>query len=74
MVGTRVQQYVNLGRMRNQGFDMSLEFDKNINKDLWISARGNFTYNRTKKLYDDKPDQIWKYQNKAASPTTNSSV
>ena len=44
---------------------MSLEFDKNINKDLWISARGNFTYNRTKKLYDDKPDQIWKYQNKA---------
>lgn len=65
VVGTRVQQYVNLGRMRNQGFDMSLEFDKNINKDLWISARGNFTYNRTKKLYDDKPDQIWKYQNKA---------
>ncbi|HJC18529.1 MAG TPA: TonB-dependent receptor [Candidatus Alistipes stercoripullorum] len=65
VVGTRVQQYVNLGRMRNQGFDMSLEFDKNINKDLWISARGNFTYNRTKKLYDDKPNQIWKYQNKA---------
>lgn len=65
VVGTRVQQYVNLGRMRNQGFDMSLEFDKNINKDFWISARGNFTYNRTKKLYDDKPDQIWKYQNKA---------
>jgi len=47
VVGTRVQQYVNLGRMRNQGFDMSLEFDKNINKDFWISARGNFTYNRT---------------------------
>lgn len=65
VVGTRVQQWVNLGRMQNQGFDMSLEFDKQINKDLYISARGNFTYNRTRKLYDDKPDQIWKYQNKA---------
>ncbi len=35
--------------MQNQGFDMSLEFDKQINKDLYISARGNFTYNRTRK-------------------------
>lgn len=65
VVGTRVQQYVNLGRMQNQGFDMSLEFDKQINKDLYISARGNFTYNRTRKLYDDKPSQIWPYQNLA---------
>ena len=65
VVGTRVQQWVNLGRMQNQGFDMSLEFDKHINKDLYISARGNFTYNRTRKLYDDKPSQIWPYQNLA---------
>lgn len=65
VVGELVAQWVNLGRMRNQGFDMSLEFDKQINKDLYVSARGNFTYNRNKKLYDDKPDQIWKYQNLA---------
>ncbi len=65
VVGTRVQQWVNLGRMQNQGFDISLEFDKQINKDLFISARGNFTYNRTRKLYDDKPSQIWPYQNLA---------
>ncbi len=44
---------------------MSLEFDHSFNKDFSISARGNFTYNRNKKLYDDKPDQIWKYQNLA---------
>lgn len=65
VVGTKVQQWVNLGRMKNQGFDVSLEFDHNFNKDLFVSARGNFTYNRNKKLYDDKPDQIWKYQNLA---------
>ena len=46
VVGTKTAQWVNLGRMKNQGFDMSLEFDN-------------------KKLYDDKPDQIWKYQNLA---------
>lgn len=65
VVGTKTAQWVNLGEMRNQGFDMSLEFDKQINKDLQISARGNFTYNRNKKLYDDKPSQIWSYQNLA---------
>ena len=65
VVGTKTAQWVNLGRMKNQGFDMSLEFDHSFNKDFIISARGNFTYNRNKKLYDDKPDQIWKYQNLA---------
>ncbi len=65
IVGTKVAQYVNLGRMKNQGFDVSLEFDHHFNKDLYLSLRGNFTYNRNKKLYDDKPDQIWKYQNQA---------
>ena len=65
VVGTKVAQYVNLGRMQNQGVDLSLEFDHQFNKDLSLSARGNFTYNRNKKLYDDKPDQIWKYQNLA---------
>lgn len=68
VVGTNVQQWVNLGRMKNQGFDMSLEFDHKFNQDLSLSLRGNFTYNRNKKLYDDKPDQIWKYQNLAGFP------
>ncbi len=65
VVGTKVAQYVNLGRMKNQGFDMSLEVEHRFNKDLYLSLRGNFTYNRNKKLYDDKPDQIYKYQNLA---------
>lgn len=65
VVGTKTAQWVNLGRMKNQGFDMSLEFDHDFNKDFHLALRGNFTYNRNKKLYDDKPDQIWKYQNRA---------
>ncbi len=42
VVGVNVPQYVNLGRMKNQGFDMSLEYETQIDQDWYISARGNF--------------------------------
>ncbi len=64
VVGNNVQQYVNLGRMRNQGIDASLEYNKTFG-DWFISARGTFTYNRNNKLYDDKPTPIWPYQSEA---------
>lgn len=64
VVGNNVQQYVNLGRMRNQGIDASLEYNKTFG-DWFISARGTFTYNRNNKLYDDKTTPIWPYQSEA---------
>ena len=64
IVGNNVQQYVNLGRMRNQGIDASLEFNKQFG-DWFVSARGNFSYNRNKKLYDDAPTPVWAYQSEA---------
>ena len=63
--GINVDQYVNLGRMRNQGIDLGVQYDHTFANGFYLSARGNFTFNRNKKLYDDKPDQIWKYQNLA---------
>lgn len=68
IVGINVTQYVNLGRMKNQGIDMSLEYDKQINKDWYISARGNFTFNRNKRLYDDAPTPVWAYRSTAGFP------
>lgn len=65
IVGIINQPYVNLGKMKNQGFDMSLEYDHRFNPDLFLSVRGNFTFNRNKNLYDDRPEQIWAYQNLA---------
>lgn len=62
-VGINVNQYVNIGKMKNQGFDMSLEYDHTFNNGLFVSARANYTFNRNKILYNDQPDQIWKYQN-----------
>ena len=64
-VGINVNQYVNIGQMKNQGFDMTLEYDHTFKNGLFVSARGNYSFNRNKILYNDQPDQIWKYQNTA---------
>lgn len=68
VVGINVTQYVNLGRMKNQGIDMSLEYEKQINEDWFVSARGNFTFNRNKRLYDDAPAPMWEYRSSAGFP------
>lgn len=64
IVGLNKQQWVNLGEMENKGVDMGLQYEHTFG-DLYVSARGNYTFNRNKKLYDDMPDQIWSYQNLA---------
>ena len=64
-VGINVNQYVNIGKMKNQGFDMTLEYDHTFGNGLFVSARGNYSFNRNKILYNDQPDQVWKYQNTA---------
>lgn len=35
---------INAGRMHNQGIDLTLNFNKQLNKDWYIGARGTFTY------------------------------
>ena len=62
-VGMNVNQFVNIGQMVNRGFDLSAQYDYTFANGLSLSARGNFTFNRNKVLYNDEPDQIWKYQN-----------
>lgn len=64
-VGLRKTQYTNIGEMKNSGVDLSAQFDYAFQNGFTISARGNFTFNRNKRLYDDKPSQIWPYQNTA---------
>ncbi len=64
VVGNNVAQYVNLGKMRNQGVDLSLEGNRQFG-DFFVSLRGTFTYNRNRKEYDDKPTPVWPYQSDA---------
>lgn len=67
IVGINVNPYVNLGKMKNRGIDASLEYKEQIG-DLHLAARANFTYNRNKKLYDDRPAPIMKYQSEIGKP------
>jgi TonB-linked SusC/RagA family outer membrane protein len=62
VVGVNENPYVNLGKMENRGVDASLEYDHQVNKDWFVSARANFTYNRNKVLYNDTPPPAMKYQ------------
>ncbi len=36
--------YANLGEVSNRGFDMSVQYNKSVNKDLTLSLRGTMTY------------------------------
>jgi len=67
IVGNNVQQYVNLGKMQNQGVDASMEYTHTIG-DFYLKGRANFTFNRNKKLYDDKPTPVWAYQEEVNEP------
>ncbi len=68
VLGVNVNPYLNLGEMKNMGFDSSLEFNKRINSDWSISARGNFTFNRNKKVYDDQPHPNYAYKDVINKP------
>ncbi|MCM1176291.1 MAG: TonB-dependent receptor [Clostridium sp.] len=46
--------YSNMGVMENRGFEISGEYQKRIGKDLYITARGNFTFTRNKVISDGK--------------------
>jgi outer membrane receptor protein involved in Fe transport len=59
--------YGNLGEMSNHGVDLSLIVNKKINKDLFLSVNGSFTYARNKIEKMDEPESKYAYQNKTAN-------
>ena len=62
VMGVISEMDVNIGKMQNQGVDMGLQYEQKFG-DLYLSARGNFTFNRNKRLYDDQAPLDWTYQN-----------
>ena len=63
VVGENTAQYANIGHLLNRGFEVNVEYDKSFANGLYLSGRGNFSYSRNRKVYDDIPPQIWEYQN-----------
>ncbi|WP_197027662.1 TonB-dependent receptor [Prevotella sp. 10(H)] len=54
-VGIPVQPWDNYGKVDNKGIDISLNFNKSITKDLFISFLGTFTYAKNKIIETDEP-------------------
>jgi TonB-linked SusC/RagA family outer membrane protein len=55
---------VNMGEVKNRGFEVELSYTKQVTSDLLLTARGNFSYNRNKLIFvDEVPlDNTYKYQ------------
>lgn len=68
IVGVSTVPYVNIGETLNQGFDATVEYMHKVNDDLFITARGNFTFNRNKLINNDEPDYEYRYQNRIGKP------
>lgn len=48
--------YGNLGEVDNQGFDFTIDYNKQVNKNLFVSVKGTFTYAHNEiRAYDDPP-------------------
>lgn len=55
-MGLQAIPRTNFGEAEGRGVDFSMDFNKTINKDWWMSARVNFTYAKSKFLRYDEPD------------------
>ncbi|MBL1407664.1 TonB-dependent receptor [Sphingobacterium faecale] len=60
--------YANIGQVRNQGVDFTLDYHTTISDDLSISTRGTFTYVVNKLLDRDEPQQKEPYLSEIGHP------
>ncbi|TKG97460.1 SusC/RagA family TonB-linked outer membrane protein [Puteibacter caeruleilacunae] len=54
--------WANYGEMSNKGLDVSVNYMKQINKDLQLGVRGNFTYATNTVEEKDEPERKYAYQ------------
>ncbi|MDR1720041.1 MAG: TonB-dependent receptor [Dysgonamonadaceae bacterium] len=66
VTGYPVTIYQNLGVMENKGFEISGEYMKQLNKDLMVSLRGNYTFARNI-IKEDKQFYAYDWQNRRGS-------
>ena len=53
--------YANLGKVKNEGLDLALNYNKAFGKDLIINLRANVTYNKNTLLDRDEPQLPYPY-------------
>lgn len=50
-----LRPYANLGKVKNQGVDLNIEYNKAFSRDLIVSLKGSFTYAKNTLLEADEP-------------------
>jgi len=55
-VGLSSTVYANIGEASNRGVDLSVDYATNITADLWLQARGNFTFAKSKYEVYEEPN------------------
>ena len=66
-VGISSVPWVNVGKMKNQGFDGTLEYEQEVGE-VFLTARGSFTYTHNEIVDNDEPDWANLYQNRIGKP------
>ena len=60
--------WANVGKVNSYGVEVSVNWNRELAKDLWIDLRGNFTYTRNKYVYVDEPDYPYVWQTRTGKP------
>ena len=60
--------WANIGKVDNQGFEVSLNWTKNFGNDWTIDARANYTYSKNKYVYVDEPSYPYVWQTQTGKP------
>jgi TonB-linked SusC/RagA family outer membrane protein len=55
-MGLQAIPKANIGEANGRGVDISVDYNKSINKDLWAVVRGNFTYATSEYKIYEEPD------------------
>lgn len=58
----------NIGKVDNQGVEISLKWSKELFKGFTVDFRGNFTYTKNKYRYKDEPDYPYVWQSQTGKP------
>lgn len=54
-MGLRSIVRANIGELKSKGFEASVDYNKSLNKDLWFTVRGTFTFARNEATVYEEP-------------------
>lgn len=60
--------WANVGKVDNQGIELSVNWRKQLKEDLSVDVRANFTYTKNKYIYNDEPDYPYVWQTQTGKP------